>query len=323
MTSTRGQDGFTLVEMLVVCVVSLLVFGATMAAFSSMYGQNRAVEQQRDNVEEARVALDRAARQLRNLANPTYTATETIARANGYDFIFQTSDPAKTWVRYCLSTSAPGASPVAGRLWASQSATATLTEPMKGACPGTGWTSATGGSQQIVTTHVTNTANGIDRDVFTYGCTPGSPTGCPSSTTDLPKITTVGARLFVDADPGDRVKEVQVASGIFLRNQNEPPTAYVSGPERLGPYKIALNGTGSSDPEGRTLDYYWFQNVAPPPAELANCTTTPPSAVWHGPMLVKQFPSSEAGRTHNFWLVVRDPGCLTSSLGPRPVIVPR
>ena len=48
------------------------------------------------------MAIDRAARQLRNLANPTVTATTTIDRADDYDFIFQTSDPARTWVRYCL-----------------------------------------------------------------------------------------------------------------------------------------------------------------------------------------------------------------------------
>ena len=49
--------------------------------------------------------MDRATRQLRNLANPTVNSTTTIDRATDYDLIFQTSDPAKTWVRYCLDTS--------------------------------------------------------------------------------------------------------------------------------------------------------------------------------------------------------------------------
>src|SRR5215211_1101137 len=67
----RRDDGFTMIELLLVCVISLVVFGATVTAWTSIYRSNRALESQQDNAESARVALDRAARQLRNLANPT------------------------------------------------------------------------------------------------------------------------------------------------------------------------------------------------------------------------------------------------------------
>ena len=110
----QRTEGFTLVEMLVVMAISLVVFGATLSAWVSVSHSNRALEGQEDNAEEARVSLDRATRQLRNLANPTVNAITTIDRATDYDFIFQTSDPSKTWVRYCLQTSGGGTSPSAG-----------------------------------------------------------------------------------------------------------------------------------------------------------------------------------------------------------------
>src|SRR5687767_13584228 len=99
MSMIRRQEGFTLVELLLVCTISLIVFGVTLSAWTGAYSSNRSVERQNDNAEAARVALDRAARQLRNLANPTVNAVTTVDRATDYDFIFQTSDPSKTWVR--------------------------------------------------------------------------------------------------------------------------------------------------------------------------------------------------------------------------------
>ena len=108
----RREDGFTMIELLLVCVISLVVFGATLGAWLSVVRANTSADKQRDNVETAREAMDRATRQLRNLANPTVNAITTIDRATDYDLIFQTSDPAKTWVRYCLQTSGGGTSPI-------------------------------------------------------------------------------------------------------------------------------------------------------------------------------------------------------------------
>jgi prepilin-type N-terminal cleavage/methylation domain-containing protein len=321
MTKLRADDGFTLVEMLVVCAISLVVFGATMTAFAAYYGQNRSAEAQSDNLDEARVALEREARQLRNLANPTFNATTTIYRATDYDFIFQTSDPAKTWVRYCLDTTGSGASPSAGRLWMSESPTSTLTSVMTGAC-GAAWPAGTPGRRQIVTQHVTNVNNGLDRNLFGYRCLATAPAGCPATSADYAKISTVTTRLWIDNKPTDRVKETDVSSAVYLRNQNEAPTAAVTGPSTQGPHKVSLNGMGSSDPEGRTLNYFWFLDSAPTSADLANCTATPSASVWEGPLFTKDFPVAEVGSTHNVWLVVRDPGCLTSTYGPVAVTVP-
>ena len=313
MSTIRRDDGFTLIEMLVVCVISLVVFGATMTAFAVFYGQNRSAESQSDNLDEARVALDREARQLRNLANPVYNATGTIYLAGAFDFVFQTSDPAKTWVRYCLDASTP----TAGKLLMYESATSTLPSGMTGPCV----TSATP-RPTVVTQHVTNNARGLSRKLFTYRCLPSAPAGCPVAAADYAKIATVTTHLWIDGNPRDRVKETDVASGVYLRNQNEAPTALVGTPSKLGAHKVSLNGMGSSDPEGRTLDFYWFEDVAPTPADFADCTKKPATSIWEGPLLIQDFPAAQIGSTHTFWLVVRDPGCLISMSEPMAVTVP-
>jgi prepilin-type N-terminal cleavage/methylation domain-containing protein len=314
MRRLHRQDGFTLVEVLLVSVIGLIIFGASMSAFGVLYRNNRADEMQRDNVEDARVALDVAARQLRNLANPS-GANPTIARATDKDFIFQTSDPAKTWVRYCLDTSSAGASAAHAKLWMAESSNATLPAGMTSGCPGTGASRTT-----VVSQNVTNVINGQDRNVFTYTCLSGSAPTCPAGSADYPQITMVAAQLFVDTNPNDKVHEQQVATAVYLRNQNQAPTAVVSGPTRMATYKVMLNGSGSNDPEGRTLDFHWYLDSAPP--SPFNCNA-PPQDAWSGPVWQKDFTGSAAiGSTHTAWLVVCDPGGLSSTSSPIPVTVP-
>lgn len=304
----RREDGVSLVELLIVCVISIVIFGATLSAWTSHYRSNRSVELQNDNAEAARVALDRAARQLRNLANPTVNAVYTIDRATDYDFIFQTSDPSKTWVRYCLQTSGNGTSVDNATLWEHESPNAITTE-MREACPGTGWS-----SRSAVVEHVTNQTGGIDRDVFTYECSVNAPAGCPSSTSDYTKITNTGIHLWVDTEREDRVSELNVSTSVFLRNQNEGPTAQIGTPvTRLARERVLLNGSGSSDPEGRTLEYYWFESTPPSAATIAAtpCNAPFPGAAWEGVTFNKKFDVGTAGQATTFYLLVRDPGCLT------------
>ncbi|MDP9318861.1 MAG: prepilin-type N-terminal cleavage/methylation domain-containing protein [Actinomycetota bacterium] len=307
----RRQDGFTMVELLVVCVISLVVFGATMTAWVSVVHSNTAATNQRDNVETAREAMDRATRQLRNLANPTVNAVTTIDRAADYDLIFQTSDPAKTWVRYCLQTSGGSATPAKAILWEGESPGATLSSAMRGSCPGVGWAT----SRKVVT-GVSNQAGGLDRNIFAYRCAPGAPATCPASTSEYTKITSIGISLWVDAIPTDRVHEMQVSSGVFLRNQNEAPSASASASPN-GSRRILFNGSGSTDPEGRTLEYFWFATdpSALPEMTTTACTAPFPSAVWQGVTFNKLFAASEGatGAAKTFYLVVRDPGCLIST----------
>ena len=311
-THARRQDGFTLVELLLVCVISLVIFGATLTAWLSVVRSNGHAERQRDNVDIARQSMDRATRQLRNLANPTVNSTTTIDRATDYDLIFQTSDPAKTWVRYCLDTSG-SAGVNHATLWEAESPGATLTTGMRSGCPGTtgapsGWATA----RQVVT-GITNRTGNIDRDIFTYRCAPGAPTGCPTGTTQYTKITTIAIDLWVDAVLGDKAKELHVSSGVFLRNQNEGPTASVSS-SPIGARRVLLNGGGSTDPEGRTLEYFWFETdpSALPELTSTGCSAPFPSAVWQGVTYNKHF-ATGVSSPQTLYLVVRDPGCLIST----------
>jgi prepilin-type N-terminal cleavage/methylation domain-containing protein len=305
MSTTRREAGFTLIELLLVMVISLVVFGATLTAWLSVVHSNTAADRQRDNVETARQAMDRAARQLRNLANPTVNAVKTIDRATDYDFIFQTSDPAKTWVRYCLDTSG-GAS--RGVLWENESPGSAITDNMRLACPGKDWAT----SRQVVT-GVTNQTGGIDRNIFTFHCAVGAAGTCPVDDTEYSKITTAGIDMWIDAVPGDRASEMHVSSGVFLRNQNEAPTAsFRYGP--LGSRRVLMNAGGSTDPEGRTLEYFWFDKDPStlPELKTTGCAAPFPSAVWQGVTFNKLFPTGVAS-PQTYYLVVRDPGCLIST----------
>jgi len=313
MSRLHDNRGFTLVEMLVVCTISLIVLGATLSAFETVYRQDRRVKLQRDNADSARLALTRAGRQLRNLANPDPSSFLTIKRADDLDFVFQTSDPSKTLVRYCLNINGTGG-PNSAELWEAESTAATPTAAMTGSCPGTGWARKT-----IVAENVTNQAGGADRNVFTFWCSPGAPSTCPAGTADYPKITSVGMELFIDAKRNDNVKEQRVSTGVYLRNQNEAPTALATA-TRGGTRNILVNGSGSSDPEGRTLQYFWFRGSAPAANQLS--AAKPTGTIWEGVLLNYRFDATEAiGAPVTFYLMVRDPGGLTNVI-PVEVTIP-
>jgi len=324
-TAHAPEAGFTLVEMLIVCVISIVVLGATLTAFTSMTRGNTENERQHEEIEHTRLAMEHSVRQLRNLANPTSTSTSTINKAEDYDFIFQTSDPTKTWVRYCLQTSGgPGVSTSRARLWEMESTALSVTGAMQEPCPGPsggfGWT-----RQRVVADYVTNQIGGVDRNVFTFRCATGAPATCPASSADYPKITTVGLDLFTDIDPARRPSEKRLSSAVYLRNQNEAPTSSFTV-RPISSRRVLLNASGSADPEGRTLEFFWFKNAAPTAAELQDCTKPPASKIAEGVTYVHDFPTTDGTangvNAKQFWLVVRDPGCLYSTSGPVNVVIP-
>jgi Tfp pilus assembly protein PilE len=311
----RDERGVTLVELLLVCVLFLVIMGASMTAFVAYYRSNHRAEVQHDHAEAARTTLDDAARQLRNLANPQATGfalPATIQRAEPFDLIFQTADPAKRWVRYCLDSAGDGASLESALLWRAESATEAFTAAMGGTCPGSDWA-----TQKVAAEGITNMAGGVSEPIFTYECKAGSPSSCPAGAADYTRIGQIGIDVSVDADITDVTRELKVSTGVYLRNQNEKPTAAFTA-VRKATRTVILNASGSIDPEGRTLDYIWMRRE-PTTADLEALGTcksvdpddNDPEVLPPGIALTYEFPATDPTLgTVDIWLVARDPGCL-------------
>lgn len=299
-----------LIELLIVMVVFGILLGATLALFNGFERGTRDNERFNQQIETARNTSDTLSRQLRNLAKPTSGAASTINFADKYDLIFQTSDPTRTWVRYCLDTTGAGASADNGKLWTAESSNATLPAGATGPCPGTGWAA---GATRVVATNVVNRTSAQDRPIFAYGCTAGASASCSATpvAADYPRITSVATNLFVDLNVARRPVAEQVTTSVFLRNQNEAPTASFTT-LGINPGKVFLNGSGSTDPEGRTLRYFWFAGAAP----VFTCDVGPPAGASYLPGVTATYPSSgtaPSGSVSSITLVVCDPGDLQST----------
>ena len=320
---TDNQRGFTLIELLLVMSLGIVILGATLTSFTNYYRNQKTSQDLNDSAQVARNSMDLAARQLRNLANQDPSQqTTTIARALPFDLVFQTSDPSRKWVRYCLDTSntgGAGSSASRGQLWEMETATATApTAGMMSSCPGSvGPLAGSWVSQRMVADDVTNRIGGVDRPVFSYGCSPLAPSTCPASSADYTRITNIGAQMYIDVNPGKAPAELRVVSSIFLRNQNEAPVADFSATSG-GTRTVILNASSSVDPEGRTLAYDWFLGngtitLTPEEAcaqeikQKANGSTL--IYLGQGTTYRYAVPTGVASPM-NIQLVVRDPGCL-------------
>jgi type II secretory pathway pseudopilin PulG len=303
----RQEGGFTLIELLLAATLMIIVLGATLTTIEGFWTTNKVNNDQNDAQDVARTAIDRLAQQLRNLALPTQASLNSIDRAWPYDVVFKTAEPSRRRVRYCLNTDAP-ASPGDGKLYMQTQAGTGVggTDPdLESAdvanCPGKTSTWAT---TTVVADHVVNRVNGNDRPVFYYN----------ASTTELPKITLLRSDLFVDVDPDRRPLESRISTGVYLRNQNQVPTAsFTVASGGTGTRRFILNGSGSTDPEGRTLAHLWFIGTSP---DLADTNCSPALAVGcigRDVTLDYTVPSAAGDATQTFTLLVRDPGGLTAT----------
>jgi prepilin-type N-terminal cleavage/methylation domain-containing protein len=260
----RDQDGFTLPELLTAMTIFIVILGATLTMFDGFVTRAATNAKLNDAADQARTSMERMARQLRNLASPTTANVKSIELAGAYDLVFQTVDPAKRRVRYCLNSDSPAKS----TLWAQ-----TQAFPLSGAdpglpattsCPGPittgGWTDA-----RVAAANVVNRYGGAERNVFYYS-------GLLADG-DTAKITVIRSELFLDTDPAKAPAEISIATGAYLRNQNQKPVvtdiSLVNSP--LGSRRFILNGSAAYDPEGRTLDYFWYKGSGTDPASLPTC----------------------------------------------------
>jgi type II secretory pathway pseudopilin PulG len=253
----RQEAGHTLVELLLAMSILTVVLGATLDTLDRFVSTNSTNQKQNDAQDRARLAMDRMAWQLRNVASPQAASVKSIYRATDYDLVFQTRDPVKRWVRYCLQD----ADKTNASLWMQTRSLAG--PPDTTSCPaavgGSGWATRT-----AVADNVVNTIDGEDRNVFYYAGL--------GADADTSKITGIRAQLFVDVNPGKKPDATEISSGDFLRNQNRTPSlpdfSLTQSPP--GSRTYILNGSDASDPEGRTLDYFWYKGPAGGPTSLAS-----------------------------------------------------
>jgi hypothetical protein len=191
-----------------------------------------------------------------------------------------------------------------GTLYYATSAESTLSAAQTtDACPGTNWATV-----QQIATDITNTTNTQDRPIFGYTCTAGSPSTCPAGASDNSKIVLTDLELYVDTNPGQAPAERKVASGVYLRNQNQSPTADFTPTYNSSQRTVILNASASSDPEGRTLHYDWCKGSV-----TGDCTPQLSNYIGTGVTLNYVFPATDTG-TQTITLTVRDAGGLTSTV---------
>jgi type II secretory pathway pseudopilin PulG len=331
----KAESGWTLVELLVAMVLMLIVLGATFTSFDRFYANQSKSTKTNEQQQQLRQAMNQLIRQVRNLASPTNT-TSTINYADSWKLIFQTTDPNKQWVSYCLDsggTGTAGGTPSNSILWYQISTGASV--PGTSGCPASGsW------AKKIrVATNLTNRI-GTDRPLFGYSNENGSLSvaGGPLTPTSTPatsaQITRVTADIFLDLNPNKPPAEIELTSGAYMRNQNQLPFARYST-FAAGGHRLTFDGGDSSDPEDRNLQYSWYEEWGsgtntPTSADLAafnaaapDCTaTTPPpttlgTKTWNclgtGVILAHDFSAKATGEpaTVNIWLRVTDPGGLS------------
>jgi len=287
----RDQGGFTLVEVLLASMLSLVILGVTLTTFTGLVQRQRDIERQTEVETQVRQGADRLARQLRNLASPSDVITNVAAstqpksvdRNLPYDLIFKDISEVRPAgsansanvrrVRYCLQTSGvvPGAgftaSPTRGVLWTQMQTWTTALPPAvpaDTACPGAGWS-----TQRIVADNLINASVSPARPLFRYS----GDSGLVTDTSDAARetIARVEATVIVDADPARRPAATTLTTSVILRNQNRAPIAkftYTLLNPVLSPTtcSVQLNGSASEDPESKPLEYEWIiDGVAEPP----------------------------------------------------------
>lgn len=238
MSSLREERGFTLVELLTAMTLMMIVLGATLSPLDSLWRNTSHNERQNEAQDQARNAIDRMTRELRNTAG----TSQLIEKAGGNDVVFKTVEPLSSpsgsnssntqRVRYCLDST------TSSRLWReTQTWTTSLPPalPATTSCPAAGFS-----SDSVVASYIANGATPI----FAY------------DTGVLTDIAQINTDLFIDVDTSQQPPATELKSGIVLRNQNKAPSASMTA-TATGNRHVALNATGSYDPEGGALTYRW------------------------------------------------------------------
>jgi type II secretory pathway pseudopilin PulG len=298
MSGLGDEAGFTLVELLVGIVMSLIIFSAGLTLLDTFQRENQLDEQRSVVQDSARTTIDRMTRQLRNVAAESPTSEGALERSGPRDVVFQTVQANGTpygganatnqmRVRYCLDSSNASNATLYMQTQTWTSAVGPSVPSDGGACPSSAWPTRT-----VVVTNVTNDINGQSRPVFTYA---------PLGSTAPAQINFVDVDLFLDLNPGKRPGETEMKSGIFLRNSFAAPVASFSVDQSTA--EVKLDASASSDPNGQALTFQWSLN--------GTVVTTATGPQWDaGPRDSTTFP---AGSSQTFALTVTSTGGLSAT----------
>ena len=257
----RDESGYTLIEVLLVSVLSIVVLGATLSVFTTMERKQQTSRKVNVLQDETRAVVDQIAKQLRNVASPSDNVFKPIERAEPHDLIFRVVSRTGTAtatnptniqrVRYCLDNQR--------RLYTQTQVLtdASTAHPVGQACPlpGSGWS-----SQRLINGNVVNGT----RPVFSYVMSSTSgyqELATVTADAELERVVSVRAQIFVDDNIASGPAESALGTRVFLRNQNIKPTAsFIATPS--GTMSLQLNGSASEDAEGGRLLFEWFdENV--------------------------------------------------------------
>jgi hypothetical protein len=296
MNFARAHHGFTIVELLVAMSLGVGLFVLTLTILDVFQRDNRFNLLRNETQDNARIAIDRLARELRNVSAPSVKEAGALEQAESYALTFQTinSTPAGKGeieanvtnamrVRYCLNNSNPS-DEILWRETVHWKTALPPALPTSTACPDVNvfdWEH----TEQIVT-NITNRIGGQPRALFVYG---------PSGASLTSQITSVDASVYTDLDPGGQPGEREVNTTIYMRNQNRSPVASFTATE-VGKHHVYLNASESADPNGLALSYRWWDNGA-----LLSTTSQQ-----------YETPELAPGSSQTFKLEVKNPGGLSN-----------
>jgi type II secretory pathway pseudopilin PulG len=253
VTSARHEHGFTIVELLVTMAMALVVFGATLSVLEVFQRHNVYAQRRNENQDNARNAMDRIARSLRDVIAPATEFAGALETAGEYETMFQTVDTSSgefgankrhaMRVRYCLYDKEPSNELLLEQTQRSRE------EPLPSAPASACVPEASGWTTTTLVEHVSNRAGGQKRPLFTY------------SASEAPQVVSVEINLYLELAPGQHPGETELMSGVSLRNANRKPVAKFKANFFAGKNEqVVLNASESEDPDGLALTYRWWEN---------------------------------------------------------------
>jgi hypothetical protein len=293
--------GWALIEVIMAAGIMIVVLSASLLTFEMLVTNQGTAAARYDSQDKARAALESLSRDLRNVSGVS-TGAQVIDQSGPYDLIFRTINPAGPpsgqnstnlqRVRYCIDNANPAAEKLILEVQTWSGSTPPPVPPTN-TCTisDTGWAST-----RLYADGITNQNNGATRPVFSYTSSNGA-------------IIAVHADLYDNAKPKAAALETHLSTGVFLRNQDVPPTGAFTATAGTG--YITLDGSSSISPQGSPLTYVWYDGAVKIGQGIVFSYTIDPST--NAPL--------KSGSSHTISLKTYDPAGLEGDAPAKTVTV--